>query len=150
MTIEVTYKLNPQALRTMLVSPSGPAGVDLLRRGNNVRNQALRNMRSMGIGRKTGTGTLAGSIVVEMFSQPGGMLGVRIGSRLKYAIFVHEGHGVIVPVRARVLRWPAISATGRPRRRYQGGQTARYVFAKRVGPYPGRPFLAEALSAAAD
>lgn len=133
------------AVRALISSPSGAVAADLLRRGNNVRNAALQNMRSMGVGAKVGTGTLAGSIVVELVNA-GGLLAVRVGSRLPYAIFMHEGHGEIRPVRAKVLRWPA---TGGTPRRYKGGKTKGYVYARRVRPVAGKPFLREALSAAA-
>lgn len=156
MPVEVTVRLDQAALRTMFVSPQGPVVQDLLRRGNNVRNQALMNLRSMGIGSKVGHGALAGSHVVELADR-GGSPVVRIGSRLPYAIFVHEGHGVILPVRASILRWPAINqgagySGGRyqGRRRYKAGAQSGYVFARRVGPVAGRPWLAEALPAAAN
>lgn len=148
MPAELKVVWHRDVLQTILVSPSGPAAADLLRRGNNVRNRALQNMRSMGIGQKVGTGHLAQSLVVELVTS-GSQLAVRIGSRLKYAIYVHEGHGVIVPRNAKALRWPAVSNGGSPRR-YKGGKTAGYVFAKRVRPVAGRPFLREALSAAYD
>lgn len=133
-------------VQALLTSPTGAVAGDLLRRGNNVRNAALQNMRSMGVGAKVGTGTLARSIVVELTTS-GGIMAVRVGSRLPYALYVHEGHGVIRPVRARVLRWPATGG-GSPRR-YKGGKTARYVFARQVRAVAGKPFLREALQAAA-
>lgn len=135
-------------VQASITGPSGAVVTDLLRRGNNVRNAALRNMRSMGIGQKVGTGALAGSIVAELVFR-GGVPVVRVGSRLEYAIFVHDGHGEITPKRATILRWPATKSQGAPRR-YRAGATAQFVYARRVRPVAGRPFLREALSAAAD
>jgi hypothetical protein len=130
-----------------LVSSRGPVAADLLRRGHAVRNEALSNMRRMRIGAKVGTGALAQSLVVE-FASKGKTLVVRVGSRLPYAIYVHEGHGIIRPVRGRFLRWPAVASSGSPRR-YKGGKTARYVYARQVRAVAGKPFLREALPAAA-
>lgn len=146
MPLTVIVRLDPDEIRAITRSPDGPAFAELMRRGNNVRNAALQNMRSMGIGAKTGTGSLAASIVVEPVYS-GGSLAVRIGSRLPYAIVVHDGHGEIRPKGHPFLRWPNIG--GSPRR-YKGGKTAAYVFARKVRPMPGKPFLRNALSAAAD
>lgn len=55
----------------------------------------------------------------------------RIGTNVFYAPFVEFGHGVIKPVRAKMLRW--IGKDGQP------------VFARSVGPQPPRPHLREAL-----
>jgi hypothetical protein len=80
------------------------------------------------------TGRLRASIHVEL-TQHGGIVGARIGSNVAYAMVHHEGHGVIRPVRARVLVFHV-----------QG----RWVFTKRVGPVSGNPYLREALPAARD
>jgi hypothetical protein len=78
----------------------------------------------------------------------------RVGTNVDYALYVHEGTGVevgkgyIVPVRARVLRWPAKNNTGKGPRRYKAGATANYVYAKRSRGVMPRPFLRNALSAA--
>lgn len=147
--VKVVWQRNEVAA---LISARGPIAADLMRRGHNVRNQALMNMRTMGVGKKVGTGTLARSIVVELATRAA-LIVVRVGSRLPYAIYVHEGHGVIRPVRAKALRWPATASgeSRRPaRRRYKGGQTERYIFSKYVRPVAGKPFLREAISAALD
>jgi hypothetical protein len=143
--VAIVITFDRGAVAELTTSPGGPVMRDMLRRANAVRNAALANMRSMGIGQKTGTGQLAGSIVVEPIAN-----GYRVGSRLPYAIFVHEGHGEIRPIRGKFLRWPATSASGIPRRRFKGGTTAAYVYAKRVRPVAGKPFLERALIAAAD
>lgn len=80
---------------------------------------------------------------------------VRIGSNLPYAIWVHEGTGIyagkgyITPKRSTLLRWPNKNNSGSGSRRYSGGATGKYVFAKRVKGVRGRPFLRDALPAAA-
>lgn len=88
------------------------------------------------------TGDLRASIAVEMM----GNGRARVGSRLRYAIFVHEGHGDIYPVRKTILRWPNTNNRYRQtggNRRYSGGATASYVFARHVRPVKGRPFLVQ-------
>lgn len=156
MPVGVRVTFDRAALLAMVTTGQGPVVRDLLRRGNNVKNQALLNYRSMGIGNKVGTGALLGSHVVQLVTDDDGFPAVIIGSRLRYARWVHEGHGVIVPVRARVLRWPAVNQSAgyqggryRGRRRYRAGATAAYVFARRVRPVAGRPWLRDALPAAA-
>jgi len=133
--VSVVVRMSRTAVQDMVTDPASPAMRDLLRRGNAVRNAALDNIRSMGIGTKVGTGQLAGSLVVEAIMVDG-QPAIRIGSRLPYAIYVHEGHGVILPRNGRFLAWPNPRGPG-------------YIFARRVGPYPAKPFLREALQAAA-
>jgi hypothetical protein len=161
-TVALVIQLNASEFAAQLLGPNGPMAQDVIRRGNNVRTAAVRNMRAMGIGNKVGTGTLMGSIVVEMISL-NGLPAVRVGSRLPYALYVHEGTGIygprgqpIRPVRGRFLRWPNINQAagysgGRytGRRRYKAGRTAAFVFAREVKGVPPRRFLTEALKAAA-
>ena len=150
LSITVVLRLDPGQVMAFIQTEGGR---DVMRRANNVRTAAIRNMRSMGVGAKVGTGTLMGSIVVEPFTA-NGLPAARIGSRLDYAVYVHEGHGVIVPRRASILRWPATRSgefsAPSPRRRYKGGATEAYVYARRVRPVAGKPFLREALPAALD
>lgn len=101
----------------------------------NVRTAAVRRC-------PVDTGDLRGSIAVEMTGNT-----ARVGSRLRYAIFVHNGHGDIYPRRASILRWPNTNnrykQTG-GNRRYSGGKTASYIYARHVRPVAGRPFLLDA------
>jgi phage gpG-like protein len=96
-------------------------------------------------------GQLRSSLTMEM-DEERGLPVVRVGTNVKYAIWVHEGTGIygprktpIRPVRARVLRWPVKNNTGSGRRRYRGGATENYAYAKQVKGSPGRPFLTKAL-----
>jgi hypothetical protein len=103
------------------------------------------------------TGTLSRSIVMETHVEAG-LPVVYVGSSLSYALFVHEGTGIysktnpgfIYPRSAQALRWPRINNSGSGRRRYRGGATSSYVFARRVKGTPGRPFLRDALPKAYD
>lgn len=75
------------------------------------------------------TGRLRQAIEVEMISKPP-RLTARIKVPVSYAAAVHEGHGLILPRRKRVLAWQ------------RGGVKH---FARRVRPVKGRPFLTDAV-----
>jgi hypothetical protein len=130
----------PQEMRRILDAPDGPVARDLYHRGVRVQNRAR-------VLAPVDTGRLRNSIVVELRSR-GGKPVVAIGSRLPYAIYVHEGTGLygsgrpIRPVNARVLRWPARRASGA---RVRGA----FVFSRYSRGSPARPFLVNALPAAA-
>lgn len=142
----VTARMEPAAVERLLKGREGPVVRDLLRRGQRVLNQARRLC-------PVDQGDLKRSLAMELRPERGGWA-VRIGSNLEYAIYVHEGTGVyagrgyIYPKRASVLRWPAKNQSGRGRRRYRGGRTDRYVYARRVRGVKARPFLRDALSVA--
>ena len=140
MAARVTIVPHGEALAYITANPNGAVMLDLIRRGNRVLNEARRRA-------PVNTGALRASLTMEQLTV-GGQPAVRIGSNLKYAIWVLEGHGPIVPVRATILRWPSINNSGSGTRRYRGGATAGYVFAKRVRAVAGVHFLTDALDAA--
>jgi len=137
--------LDNAALAQMLRGPNGTVWKDIHRRGNNVLNKA-RILCPVDEGR------LRASLTLEM-RREGDEAVARVGTNLEYGLYVHEGTGIyvgrppITPKRGRYLRWPAKNNTG-GRRRYRGGSTARYVYAKSVKGVKGRPFLANALPSA--
>jgi hypothetical protein len=121
--------------------------MDLHQRGNRVLNRARQLV-------PVDTGTLRASLTMEHITV-GGAPAVRIGSSLPYAIYRHEGTGIygpkgapIRPKSGKYLRWPATNNSGAGRRRYSGGATAAYVFARQVKGTPGVAFLLDALPAA--
>lgn len=145
-------RLNAAAIRELLTSPTGPVAQDLVRRGNRVLSLARRNA-------PVDTGTLRASLAMAVYRTSSGPV-VRVGSNVRYAVWVHEGTGIygprrrrIYPRRGRFLRWPNINnrypLTGGPRR-YQGGRTRSFVYARSVAGVRGRPFLVDALQAATD
>jgi len=148
MAARVQVILHTDVINYIVNSPNGPVMLDLQRRGNRVVNEAKRLA-------PVNTGALRASITMQNVTIAGNP-GVRIGSALPYAIYVHEGTGIygrgspIRPRRATILRWPAINNSGSGNRRYRGGATAGYIFAKEVAGSPGRPFLRDALDAAAN
>jgi hypothetical protein len=125
--VNVRHEFNFGAVQVMMRNPAGGVARDMYRRGQNVRSRALALAGS-------DTGRLRASIHVEL-TESGGVVGARIGSNVAYAAWHHEGHGVIRPVRARVL---VFNVRG------------RWVFARRVGPVAGTEYLRNALPAARD
>lgn len=144
---EVVLKFNQTELVTLLRSPSGGVMLDLQRRANRILNKA-----------RTLAPVDQGALRASLHSEPvmiDGNPGYRIGSPLKYAIYVHEGTGIygkgapITPKSGRFLRWPAKNNSGSGSRRYAGGATKGFIYAKSVKGSPGRPFLRDALPAGA-
>lgn len=137
--------LDSSALKTLLSGPSGPVARDIMVRTNRVLNKA-RTLCPVDEGR------LRSSLASEMRVEGDNVIG-RVGTNVEYALWVHEGTGIyagkgyITPKNARVLAWPVKNNTGSGRRRYKGGATAQYAFAKKVKGIPGRPFLRDALDA---
>lgn len=126
MTASVTYRLDQGAINSLLRGQGGPVMADLRRRAERVRADAVRRC-------PVDTGNLRASISID-FVVEGSAPVARVGTTVRYARWVHDGRGPIVPVRARMLAWQ------RPR--------GTWHFARRVGPMRGRPFLRDALPAA--
>lgn len=141
----VEIRFNAKAIQDQLTGPNGAVTRDLMRRGQRVVN-AARRLAPVDEGR------LRASIAMEVRGSGPSMV-VRVGSNLKYAIWVHEGTGIyagrgyIFP-KGKYLRWPAKNNSGAGNRRYSGGKTSGYVFAKKVKGVKPRPFLKDALSEA--
>lgn len=140
-------RIDQRQLKALLSGRDGPVYQDIMQRGNRVLAEAVRIC-------PTDEGRLRNSLKMEMRLEDGVPV-ARIGSNLPYALYVHEGTGLwsktrpgpIRPVNARVLRWPKRNNSGSGRRRYTGGKTSRYVFAKKSAGSPPRPFLRDALPA---
>lgn len=147
MPAKVTVKINRDELRVLLGSPQGDVYQDLWRRANRVLNRARQLV-------PVDQGTLRASLHVEP-RRTGSLPTMAIGSNLPYALWVHEGTGVYAGggrITARsggLLRWPAKNNSGSGRRRYKGGATAGYVFARSIRGMKGTPYLKDALPAAA-
>lgn len=138
----ITHKLNYAAMQALLTSPDGGVIKDLLRRGLKVESQAKRNLGSNP--KRVNTGRLRSDVKTTIVTF-GGKPRVRVGTSLKYAIFVHEGtglygplHHLIVPKNKKALRWKS-----------KGGKGKKgYTFSKWSRGMQPNPFLRNALKAA--
>lgn len=143
MPARVSHKLNEAEIRRILTSSDGPVARALLVRGYRVQALAKKNLGGgTGSGpKRIDTGLLRASISVELRRGPRGLL-VRVGTNVKYAIYVHEGTGIYGknarPIKPRTKRYLRFKVKG----------TQRYVYAKEVKGMKGNPFLVAALPAA--
>lgn len=135
----VKHKYNPQAMAAILKSPHGGLAKDMARRGIKVTAMAKKNLSRPPT--RVNTGYLRASInwKIVLFS---GYPGVRIGTPVNYARWVHDGTGIygprglpITPKTAKMLVWQA----------KKGG---KLMFAKTVKGMRPNPFLRDALPAA--
>jgi hypothetical protein len=127
-------RIDAGAVNQLLHSSSGVVVREMVKRGKKVETLAKRLC-------PVDHGRLRSDIHLDVVTR-GSVTGVRIGSSLDYALYVHEGTGIYGP-RGR----PILPKSGRflvftPR----GG--SKIVFAKSVRGTPGKPFLTEALAAA--
>jgi hypothetical protein len=125
--IRTRHEVQVGAVRALLSSPTGGVARDMYRRGQRVRSRAIELVGA-------DTGRLRTSIHVELVVR-GELVIARVGSDVEYALPQEEGHGVIVPVRARVLVF-------RPR------GSGRLVFTRQVRAVEGTHYLKRALPAA--
>lgn len=135
----VRHQVHSGPIAVLLLSPTGAVARDMLRRGVRVQSQARRNLAGgAGKPRRIDTGALRASVYVKALP-----VGVRIGSRLRYARLVHDGTGIYGP-RHRMIRAKGRFMVFTPR----GSSTV--VFARQVRGMTPNPFLADALIAAKD
>lgn len=146
----VVTVLNRAEVNRILRSPSGPVARDLIKRGTRVQSAARKNLGGgTGSGPKRVRTGLLRSTIFNDTVMVNGDLRQRIGSRLRYAIWVHNGTGIygprqtkIVPKTANVLAWRS-TTHGAKRGKYAG-----WAFAKSVKGMKPNPFLKNAMPAA--
>lgn len=114
----VRIDINQAAVNGLVTNPQSPVYRHMVRVGATCSAVAKVNA-------PVDTGRLRQAIDFEMIPRPPVLI-ARILATVNYAAVVHQGHGVILPRRAKALHW-----------RSRG----RDVFAARVGPVAGRPFL---------
>lgn len=136
----VRHVSHPAVLQALLKSPSGGVAKDLFRRGKKIEARAKLNLERTP--RRIDTGTLRSSINTQLFTL-NGFPAVQVGTKIQYAIYVHEGTGIygpkgqlIFPVNAKFLSW----------KKKGGGR----VFARFVRGMKPNPFLRDAVDAAKD
>lgn len=134
-TVRLRVEVDRAAIRHITHGADGPVAGDMARRGRNIESEAKRLCPVL-------NGRLRASITSEL-DLSSVEVTVRVGSNLDYALAVHDGTGIhgprgapIRPVRAQYLSWmPA------------GG--GRRVYVRQVQGMRGRPFLRDAVPAAA-
>lgn len=130
--VTYTQKVDENGTKRLLVGADGVATSHAAKLARRVVNAA--KMRA-----PVDTGYLRNSIRGYPVKVSGLKVSVEVAATAEYAAAVHDGirGRVIVPVRAKVLRWY--------------GPDGKAVFARRAvqGPRAGRPFLTNALKAEA-
>lgn len=150
--VHVTNVFNFPQLEFILHSPIGPIAKDLIKRGKRVESAAKRNISGLtGSGpRRVDTGLLRNSISSHLIKAVTG-LGIRVGTNVYYARWVHDGtglygpkHTLIFPKHASVLVFPS---------KIYGAKKGPFI-GKVVVPYTKgmkpNPFLKNALPAFRD
>jgi len=140
-TVNVSHRLDPQAIRLLIFSPQGGVARDLLRRGLRVETQAKRNLGGIGGPKRIDTGRLRASISTNLVTR-NGVPTVLVGTNVNYALFVHNGTGIYGPMHRPIRPRHAKFLRFRPR------TSRRFVYARQVRGMPPNPFLKNALSAA--
>lgn len=137
---KVYFKYFPAVIRKLFNTPSSP-GVRQMRT-KAVKAQALARKNLLRPPGGFDTGALSASIEITQVTVDGA-IAFKVGSKLPYARFVHDGTGIygprgqmIKPVRAKALRWQG-----------PGGDA---IFAKQVRGIKPNPFLRDALIAIRD
>jgi hypothetical protein len=128
----VEIRLNEAARQKMLRNPKGQVARGILKLGKKVERKAKRLT-------PVDHGVLRNSISTELIIRKGPV--ARIGTKVKYALYVHEGTGIygpkgvpITPKRSKVLVFTA-------------KKTNKLVFARSVKGMKGTPYLRDALIA---
>lgn len=136
--------VNAGALRALLADPNGAVAQIIWQKANNIATVAKT------LAPRGPTGDLRKTTQATVAIENGVPVGT-IASNKEYAIFVHEGTGiygpkkeVIRPRQAKALQWP-VTNPGKGRRRYKGGKTQAYNYAKFVRGQKGVPYLKMAM-----
>lgn len=138
-------KFTEAGLRRALNAPNGGLVRDIYRRTKLVENEAKRLA-------PVDTGRLRSSIVGEVRHR-GGLVYGRVGTRVRYARYVHNGTGIYGPKHAWITpkkgKFLVFKPKGSVRRRNARGQfQSDKIFARRVRGVRPTPFLSRALLAA--
>jgi hypothetical protein len=132
----VRHGATPGSIEAILRSPSGAVSREMLRRGKNVERAAKR---LVGVD----SGRLRASIGTELVSHRGAPA-AKVGSKVKYARWHHDGTGIFGPHKARIFPTRAKFLRFKPK----GGTT--WIFRYSVAGWPGNKYLKDALLWAKD
>ena len=139
-TARVRHVHDKAALDTLLRSTNGAVAKDLFRRGKKVEAKAKKNLQRPP--KRVDTGHLRSSIHTTLLTV-NGLPAVQVGTKVFYAIWVHDGTGIygprgtpIRPVQAKMRSWK--------------NKKGKRVYAKQVLGMKPNPFLRDAMDAAKD
>lgn len=129
---KVTITLDEAAIRKMFADPKGQIARGIYKLGKKVERRAKRLC-------PVDHGRLRASITTELVIR-GGLPVARVGTNVKYALYVHEGTGVYGPRGAPITpkRAKALAFTGK---------SGKLVIVKSVKGMRGTPYLRDALHA---
>ena len=135
----IRHKLDTVAVAVLLRDPAGGLSRNMLKRG--VRVQKLARANLLRSPRRFASGRLYRSVrVIPVYNN--GYPGVRVGTDVKYARFVHDGTGLFGPRHHYIVPRNGKYLVFTPR-----GELVA-VFAKKVIGMKPNPFLKDALKAA--
>jgi hypothetical protein len=145
----VTHVFNEAQFQFLLTSPLGGVAKDLIKRGARVESRAKRNLGGgTGTGpKRVNTGLLRASIHSQLFRHRE-TLGIRVGTGVYYALWVHDGTGIYGPKHTKIT--PKTAQVLVFRSKIYGAKTGRFagrVVVRSVKGMRGNPFLADALKA---
>ena len=149
MPAHVTHVFNEAQFQFIISSPIGGVAKDLLKRGAKVESRAKRNLGGgTGTGpRRVDTGLLRASIHSQLIKHHE-TLGVRVGTGVYYALWVHNGTGIYGPKHTKITPKTAKALVFRSK--IYGAKKGKYagrVVVRSVKGMRGNPFLADALAA---
>lgn len=130
---DVTIRVDRKALRAMLSSPGGQVARGMYKLGKKVERRAKRLC-------PVDEGNLRNSITTELVIR-GATPVARVGTNVKYALWVHEGTGIYGPRGVKITPKKGKVLVFKPR------GSAKLVFAKSVKGMRGTPYLRDALHA---
>lgn len=126
----VEIRVNNVALQNMLRNPKGQVARGILKIGKKVERRAKRLV-------PVDQGVLRNSISTELIIRKGPV--ARIGTKAKYALYVHEGTGIYGP------RGVPITPKHSKVMVFTSRKTGNLVYARSVKGMKGTPYLRDAL-----
>lgn len=133
MTVVIRVNIEQAKIKKMVSDPKGPVARGVLRISKRVERRAKKLA-------PVDKGLLRASITTQLTYRGGIPIG-RVGTKVKYAIWVHEGTGIYGPRGMLIRPKKAQFLVFRPK------GSAQIIRAKSVRGMRPRPFLRDALSA---
>jgi phage gpG-like protein len=123
-------RINDAAVQKMLRNPKGQVAKGILKIGKKVERKAKRLV-------PVDHGVLRNSISTELIIRRGPV--ARIGTKVKYALYVHEGTGIYGPKNSPIIARPGKVMAFTLRK------SGKLIFTKKIKGMKGTPYLRNAL-----